>query len=258
MLHSLRNIAVSLLIALPLVSQSVAAQDKLVADISEHVVSLNYSFTGSDLILFGAIDHDEKHMDPNAQFDVIINVVGPSLPVVVRKKEHVAGIWVNNASATFKDAPSFYIQASTRPIDDITDMKTLRDNSIGFEHQNYSATGLREGEKIKDYIGGFLRNKKAAGLYQLSDESMELVSDTLFRADLHIPTNVPVGDFEAEIHLFKNGQLIASQRSDLKVVKTGFSEVVFNFAHQSPALYGLMAIFIALASGWIAGAVVRD
>ncbi len=232
--------------------------DKLVADISEHEVALRYSFTGSDLILFGAIDHDDRSISHDAIYDVIINVKGPRLPAVVRKKDKIAGIWVNKDNVTFTDAPSFYIQASTRPLNEITTEDVLRANQIGFAYQNYHYEASDGITNIDGFVKGFIRNKEDAGLYQLVEDHMPLLSKTLFRADVHIPANVPVGDFVAEIFLFKDGQLIATEQSDLVVVKKGFSEVVYNFAHQHPAFYGLMAIMIALMSGWLAGVLVRD
>ena len=39
--------------------------------------------------------------------------------MVVRRKSNVAGLWLNTASATFDNVPSYYAVASTRPIDEI-------------------------------------------------------------------------------------------------------------------------------------------
>ena len=43
----------------------------------------------------------------------IAPIIPPSIPLVIRRKERVAGIWVNTASVTVDAAPSFYAVATT-------------------------------------------------------------------------------------------------------------------------------------------------
>ena len=50
---------------------------------------------------------------------VIVTVEGPSVPIVVRQKERVAGIWINQGAMSIEDAPSFYAVMSTGPLADI-------------------------------------------------------------------------------------------------------------------------------------------
>jgi hypothetical protein len=43
----------------------------------------------------------------------------------------------------------------------------------------------------------------------------------------------------------------------LQVLKSGFEDQVYSFAHDRAALYGLIAIAVALVAGWFAGYVFR-
>jgi hypothetical protein len=63
-----------------------APAQPLVADLSSHLITITSSYTGTDLLLFGAVEQGG---------DVIVVVHGPTEPLVVRRKERVAGVWVN-------------------------------------------------------------------------------------------------------------------------------------------------------------------
>ena len=45
--------------------------------------------------------------------DVIVTVAGPLQRVVVRRKDRVAGIWVNAEAAEIDAAPAYYAVATT-------------------------------------------------------------------------------------------------------------------------------------------------
>jgi len=43
----------------------------------------------------------------------------------------------------------------------------------------------------------------------------------------------------------------------LRVAKAGLGAEIYQFAHRNSALYGIIAILIALLAGWLAGVVFR-
>ncbi len=51
--------------------------------------------------------------------------------MVVRKKQRIAGVWVNAQSETFIDVPASYSMATTRELKDIADPGTLTKLSLG-------------------------------------------------------------------------------------------------------------------------------
>src|SRR6478672_9481690 len=92
----------------------------LVPEVSQHEIEVRQGFTGTELLLFGAI------LDPAGRaaardYDVIVVLQGPSKPIRLREKERFGGIWINAASTDYRSAPSFFAVASTRPIDKIVD-----------------------------------------------------------------------------------------------------------------------------------------
>ena len=51
--------------------------------------------------------------------------------------------------------------------------------------------------------------------------------------------------------------MTGAQQSSLQISKVGLEADVFDFANQRSALYGIVAIVIAVAAGWLAGVVFR-
>ena len=56
----------------------------------------------------------------------------------MRRKGNVAGLWLNTASATFDNVPSYYAVASTRPIDEIAPEEFRALHGVGLKHLKYT------------------------------------------------------------------------------------------------------------------------
>lgn len=117
----IRALALLLALALP-----AAAQEVIVAGMSQNRVSITADFDGSEILIYGAVKRDAPPPS-GGPLEVIVTVEGPSTPVAVRRKDRVAGIWINNASVHIDSAPSFYAVATTGPLDHIlSDIDNLR------------------------------------------------------------------------------------------------------------------------------------
>ena len=68
-----------------------ASETKLVPDVSQRDIEIRYSFTGAELLLFGAILYPNGRA-PRDRADIAVVVKGPVQPLVVREKQKVAGI----------------------------------------------------------------------------------------------------------------------------------------------------------------------
>jgi uncharacterized protein (TIGR02186 family) len=238
----------SLLAALPGAVPTSVLAAPLVVDLSSKQIRITTGFTGTSLLLFGATD---------TAGDVVVVVRGPRRQVVVRRKERVAGIWVNGSAQIFDSVPGYYFVASSRPLIDIADEATLERLQIGVHRLRLQTTGSISADRVKKFRAGLVELKKTQGLFSVSPERVLIVGDRLFRADLTFPANVPTGAYTADVYLFRNGDMMASSETTLAVRKAGLEATVFDFAHQHSAIYGIVAILIALFAGWLAGAIFR-
>ena len=220
----------------------------LVADLSDHLIAIDSGFTGTDVLLYGAIDK---------QGDIVVIVRGPTERVVVRRKDRVAGIWVNRDRMEFDGVPAFYALASSRPIDEIAPPALLALHQIGVNTLRMTTLTDRPASEIQPFFDGLIRNRVRDGLYRAEPGRVSFVGGGLFRTTLHFPGNVPTGTYGAQVFLIRDGTVISAETTPLFVNKTGFEAEMNYFAHEQPAYYGVAAILLALVAGWIAAVVFR-
>lgn len=248
--------ALSAALALPGAASAQRAAPRLITDLSQSRVDIEYTFAGADILLFGAIDRASSVR--NRQLDLVVVVRGPSHPLTVRKKERVAGVWLNTRSVRFHTTPSYYAISSTRPIEDIVDPKTAAIYEFGIANLHFSpASTERSAQEIQDFQQGLIDLRQRRGLYVEDPSGVRVVEGVLFRTSARLPGDAPVGEYTASVFLIANRQVIATTSVPLTVGKTGFEQAVYNFAIDQSLAYGLLAVVIALASGWGVAAVMR-
>ena len=138
----------ALLLTVPLLIA--AAKPILVPDISARQVEIRYSFSGAQLLLFGAIAYPDGRT-PKQPPDVAVVLRGPVQPILVREKQKIAGIWMNADSSRFRSAPSFYAVASSQPISDLVDERTASIYELGVHNLQLSPGGESLPEKDRRF-----------------------------------------------------------------------------------------------------------
>ena len=69
--------------------------EQVQSDISTREISIQSNFTGIEIVLFGSVDFSRAPSPDEGPYDVIMTIRGPNRPIVVRKKERIAGLWMN-------------------------------------------------------------------------------------------------------------------------------------------------------------------
>jgi len=243
-----------LLAAAPLL----VAADKpvLVPDISARNVQIRYSFTGAQLLLFGAVVYPGGRA-PEHPTDIAVVLRGPVQPILVREKQKIAGIWMNADSNRFRSAPSFYAVASSKPIPDLVDERTAAIYELGLHNLQLSPGGGALPEKERRFEAGLLDLRRRHGLYSENPRGVEITDRVLYRAVITIPSQVPVGTYTAETFLIEKGRVLAAATRDIQIDKSGFERFVAVAARRHRLEYGLTAVAISLGLGWAAAAAFR-
>lgn len=70
-----------------------AQNEEVVLGMSQDKVAITATFDGSDILEFGAVKR--KTEIPEGAMQVIVTMLGPFLPVIVRRKEKTYSIWTN-------------------------------------------------------------------------------------------------------------------------------------------------------------------
>lgn len=233
-----------------------AAKPVLVPDVSERAIEIRYSFTGAELLLFGAILYPGGRV-PSQRADIVVVLKGPTEPVVVREKRRVAGIWVNAESTSFRSAPTYYAVASSRPLARLVDERTAAIYELGLGSLQLSpASGDEIGDQRR-FEAGLVDLKRRTGLYGEQGHGVEITDGVLYRARISIPARVPVGRYTAETFLIQDGRVLAGAVRDVEIGKSGFERFVTIAAERWSFTYGLAAVAMALGLGWAGAAAFR-
>lgn len=228
--------------------------------ISVDQVPVDSSFDGAEIVIFGSIETTQQAALFRGEYDVVIRVEGAPEDVIIRKKERIGGIWINNNSEAYEAVPSFYSILSARPLNLITNQITLGPISLGVE--NLGKNIPVEGEKKLimnpgEFSDALRRLRLDEGLFAETPDALKQLSPSLFRARLSIPANVPIGKHNVTAYLFRNGEILGTHESSFRIEKVGFERWIYDLAHENGLLYGIMAVLLAIFTGWAANAIFR-
>lgn len=241
-----------LLLAAPLLTAQ--AKPVLVPDVSQRNIEIAYSFTGAELLLFGAILYPGgRRPQGAAPTDVVIVVKGPTQSIVIREKEKVAGIWVNAGKLRYRSAPSFYAVASSRPLNALVDARTRAIYELGLDSLQLSPASAAPAPVQDRFTRGLVEQRTRSGLFYEAPGAVEITDGVLYRARVAIPARVPVGRFTAETFLIRDGRVLAAAVRDIDIRKSGLERFVAQAADRHAILYGLSAVALSVLLGWAAG-----
>lgn len=246
------RLVIALLLSLAMATQATAQAEDVLADLSQNNVSITTSFEGSDIFVFGAVSRTAPAPADRGPLEVIVKVIGPSAPVMVRRKERVLGIWVNTDAVEVDRAPHFVAMATTAPLREILSFTDGMRHEIGYEHVVRLIDAPGDIEDVQAFREAVIRIREEEGLYRALPDAVKLTDETLFSTRIALPANLVEGDYMARVFLTRDKEVISSYETTIAVRKAGLERWLFTLAHQQPLAYGLLSIFVALTAGWLA------
>ncbi|HYZ41322.1 MAG TPA: TIGR02186 family protein [Stellaceae bacterium] len=234
----------SFLLALALLFWVPAARaEGLIADLTSHLIAITTGFTGASVVLFGATD---------GPGNVVVAVRGPERDMTVRRKDRVAGIWVNTEAVTFTNVPSFYAVAANRPIDEILSPAAAAFYRLGVANLKLDAETPEPAAVVDTFRAALKRSQQAAGLFTNHTAKVDFLGERLFRTTLTFPSNVPTGIYLVEVFLVRDKDVVSGQTTPLVISKVGVDAEVDEFSIRQPGFYGAIAVLTAVVAGWLA------
>lgn len=245
------------LIAAFSIAQTAKAQ-RLISTLSSQEISIDSSFSGESLTLFGNVEPEigaagESVAGP---FDIIITVQGPSSERTVWRKNRVLGIWLNTQGVSFPSVPALYHVLTTRPLFDTLSTELQQEYQIGLGPQAIPAA-----EADPQLKGAFteelIRLMSKTRRFGQNDRFVTFLSPTFYSAQLVLPADVPNGTYLAKTYLVKNGEILDQRAERFFVRTTGIERFLSNAARDYPLFYGIACVILALFTGWIGAVAFR-
>ena len=231
-------------ITMPAFSRAVAQEhdEPLLIALSTQRIEIDSNFAGTSILLFGATD---------VAGDVVVSIRGPEEPVVVRRKLRSVGIWVNRESIAFRNVPGYYFVAASGPLEEIAPVELLDRKQLGSERVLLEAIWFDTSGDADEFRAALHRHRERDSLYKSEPGIVEFIDERLFRTTIDLPAHVPTGVYLVEAMLLVDGDVLSTRSAALSIEKAGFSADISTFARTDDALYGVIAIALALVAGWL-------
>ena len=242
-----------------LASMTAASAETLITSLSNHRVLINSNYTGTSIAVFGAIERDAQTVARATAYDVAVTIRGPRQFLVVREKERLGPIWINQEQQKFPLAPAYLSVLTSRPIEEITSVQLRQRQKIGLKAVINAPdfTNERGAGADREFREALYRIKAQEGLYLEDERGVTFLTPDLFRASIPLPATAPPGNYEVEVTLFADTVILARTTTHFELVKTGFEEQVGSIARDWSLFYGLATAGIAIFFGWLASVIFR-
>ncbi|WP_455476758.1 TIGR02186 family protein [Bartonella sp. B41] len=224
--------------------------------VTTNIITIDAYFDGGDLYIAGVLENIDSSYSQEHRYDVVVSLEGQAKPVVMREKKRNAGVWINADSLIFKNAPLFYSVVTTREINDITSAENYKYFGLGLSNFLLK-TDEQNQAKIQIFRDELIKLQKAKKLYNEEIGGVHFGSGTLFTAHFQLPANIPVGNYKVRAYLFRDGQCIDSAATTLEIVKAHIAYTIFDGAHKHSFLYGIIAVFVAVSTGFLCRLIFR-
>jgi uncharacterized protein (TIGR02186 family) len=221
--------------------------------LSTNRVEIHSTYTGAEIVVFGALE-PEGALPPPGGVQIAIIVTGPRGVVTVQRKARLGPVWLNRHKLRFDNSPGYVALLASEPLAGIADKDTLR--RLGMD----GVGDIGKADIYPDtliYRTELTRLRKEEGLYRRDEAGISFFGGRLFQARITLPASAPLGRYYVSTHAFRDGTRIAESANEFFLTKTGFEAVVAREARDRPWLYGLVAILVALGLGWLSSVAFR-
>ncbi|MEM7506586.1 MAG: TIGR02186 family protein [Pseudomonadota bacterium] len=232
-----------------------AQAEEIVAGLNQNQISITTDFDGSELFVYGAVKRTAPA--PEGPLDVIVVVIGPSKPVIVRKKERRFGIWINDAGVQVDAAPSLYAVSTNRPFREVISFTQDQLYKVGLNHSVKLIGNTNDAAYPEDYLRAAIRLNEARGLYFEQPQGVTINQETLFQTRIRLPAQLVEGDYRVRVFLLRDRTVVDTLEQGIDVRKVGLERWIYTMAKENAAIYGLLSIALALAAGWLASTFFR-
>lgn len=243
----MRIILTALIIFLAATVPAMAQPKPLQISLAEDRVDITTGFNGTRITLYGTKTINAAN--------IVVTLKGPERKMIVRRKARkVTGAWMNDESMEFRRVPSYYDFASTLDQEALNEHPELmKEGQIGIEYLDFYAEDENEDPRAIDvYRDALVRSEQRKGFYPLRPRPVQFIHRDFFKVSFDLPPGVPTGLYKVEALLVEGGNILARESQSLQVGQVGFNAKVYVFATDHSFFYGIVAIFIAVISGWSA------
>ncbi len=194
--------------------------------------------------------------------DAIIEFRGPALKDQLMRKGRRGGLWMNVGEIDVEGAPSLYLFMSTHP--NVLTASNNPDTAWGYGalQKQVKFSGSTPTEDSAQVFCQFLKLKESGGLYGVFPGSIKTLPGasadrSTIEGKIQLPGKISPGNYQICLYVLNKGSLAEKKCLDFPVVMQGLPKILSSLAHSHATVYGLLAVFIALVTGFVTGFVFK-
>jgi uncharacterized protein (TIGR02186 family) len=213
----------------------------LIAAVEPAGIDIDAAYNGARVTVTGSVPADAE---------AFIRVVGPTETYKLKQKGRVMGLWMNTGSVEIANVPGLFLLYRSQgggavPAD------------LGLRSIHQAAQVVAQDQDKQALLDEFFKLKGQVGLYGETNNAIQygaLAGATKsFTAALTLPAALPQGSFTLEVFAIRDGAVIALQTRGIEAREVGLPAWISNLAFQHGAMYGILAVLVAVMAGWATG-----
>jgi len=219
----------------------------LTAKANHDHITIDFFYHGSTVSVRGI-------SDPGV--DLVIKLTSPEGDQELKQKGKVAGVlWMNVGKMKFEKTPNFYEVFSTKKVEEILSREEMEKYVIGYSAlaKHVDITPVANEEEKEKWFGEFVKFKEASKVYTTSFGNIKTTMNADGKQEYYILTDWPYqaqpGDYLVSVYAVKDNKVIEQAQSKVNVEQVGMVKTLATMAKNSPAVYGFLAIGVALGAG---------
>jgi uncharacterized protein (TIGR02186 family) len=215
--------------------------------LSPQVIEIGTFFEGAQLTVSAEIPQGAQ---------AIMGVVGGGANEYLMRKGRRGGLWMNVGEIQVQGVPEIYLIMSSNK-----DLLYSGNSKMPFGYsalrKKVTFSGSIAPQEVGRFFQDFLKLKESNGLYASRPGAVKVtkVSSGLALAQgrFYLPAQIPPGDYAVRLAVVQAGEVRELREARLDVRMVGFPALLTRLAYEQAALFGIIAIVIAIAAGFLMG-----
>ncbi|RJR35167.1 MAG: hypothetical protein C4567_14940 [Deltaproteobacteria bacterium] len=188
--------------------------------------------------------------------EAVVEIQGAPAPEVLLRKGRRGGLWMTVGEIQVENAPNLYlVLSSTSDIPQLQGQET----PWGFPalRSRLKFQGVPKDQEMDLFSKEFLELKKSEELYRSLPGALKVGNSPEGQISLTgacpLPAKIPPGNYQVKLSVLKDGRVLEQKKEKLEVKMVGFPALLASMAYNQGAFYGVVAVLIAIATGFIMG-----
>jgi uncharacterized protein (TIGR02186 family) len=181
----------------------------------------------------------------------------------MKTKTKVGGVvWMKKGDIEFKGLPAAYLLYSTAELTRILAPDELIANGLGYQALGTTATLENgEGKEVEhSWFDEFIKLKEKESLYSIHEGTVVRrhgATGNQFQVTVAWPFQAQPHNYTVEVLAVRDGHVVERASTKMLVEQAGLVAALSGMATNHAALYGIMAVVVALVAGLGVGAIFK-